>query len=643
MINGKRVIAVCIAGVDEEYNKSFLWHLAKYAKAYGMKVLYFESFSDLYSSTSHDAGEANIFHLINHNNIDGMIILAQTIKSDEVLDDIVHTAQNRQIPVVVIDKTPNPYMDSDYCYSINFNYEHTMEQILRHVIEVHDARKINFIAGIKGNEYSEQRLNIYRKVLAEYNIPIEEERIGYGDFWYEPTNKVIDRFISSSLPFPDAIVCANDSMAIAAHQRLTEMGYHVPDDVILTGFDGISEVLQHLPSITTAQHNIPETVCAAYDALKKVFDGEPTERNILIDSKFVCGGSCGCPSNQILHHNRIIRSLHNQYDMAKGFDIKQMRMLGDLTDRDSFQAIFEGVKHYTNDFSNEHFWLCIVDNFLSEEEFSDILESSHHQRTGYSSRMDLLLHRCQGEWQGMMDFETDNYLPNLETVLEDTWNIIFFPLHAQSQTIGYAAFSFDDGDINIPMCYKFFMNISTLLDVHKSHQRQQIIIENLENKYVHDPLTGLFNRRGFYQKVTTFFDDCKASGERIMVISVDLNGLKPINDTHGHAAGDIAISTIAKALMTCSKPDDVCARFGGDEFVVAGPVDSEEAAQDYINRVQAYLSDFNQTSGKPYQVSASFGLVSAIPNEAITLDEFISEADEKMYSEKARHHLGRRR
>ena len=128
-----------------------------------------------------------------------------------------------------------------------------------------------------------------------------------------------------------------------------------------------------------------------------------------------------------------------------------------------------------------------------------------------------------------------------------------------------------------------------------------------------------------------------------MMISIDLNGLKPINDTYGHADGDIAISTVAKALMTAARQNDVCARFGGDEFIVAGSLSSEAEADQYIKDVQSFLDDFNASSGKPYDVSASFGLVSAVPNESITLDEFIGQADEKMYAEKAKHHLSRSR
>lgn len=636
----QKIIGVCVGGIEEEYNDLFLHALKQYSKDYDFKLLYFYSFSPLYIMESHDEGEKRIFQLINYDLLDGIILLGQSIKSPEILNEIVQAAKAKELPVISID------CHLDDCYNINFDYDKSLEQIITHLIEEHHVTRLNFIAGFKGNDFSEHRLSIFRKVLEEHNIPVEEERIGYGDFWYGPTNKVMDRFLSSELPFPEAIVCANDSMAITAYDRLTEAGYRVPEDVLLTGFDGIQEALHHTPSITTAKRDFEGTIRAAFDILTNLFQGKEQDKEVMVDSQLALGNSCcHIETNHTLNerHNQLIRSMYSRADDTNMFYTLQLRMAADLTDRNSFQELFDKIRFYADKFLESSLWVCIVDNFLIEEEFSDILEESIYKRNGYSSKMDMMLYRKGKEWQGIMDFETKNLLPNLESILEEHDNIVFFPLHVHEQTIGYAALSPDDGKVNIRHCFSFFMNISTALEMTKSKNRQQTIIQNLENKYVHDPLTGLLNRRGFYQKVTEIYDTCTKNQTLIMIVSVDLNGLKPINDTYGHADGDIAISTVAKALMTCAGRNIVCARFGGDEFVVAGHIKKEEDGEGFINRVHDYLTDFNAESGKPYQVSASFGLIVAVPSTEITLDEFISQADEKMYAEKAKHHLSRSR
>ena len=71
----------------------------------------------------------------------------------------------------------------DNCCSVTFNYSDVFEKIVRHVIEFHGCRRVNFIAGVKGNAFSEERIEAYKKVLAENGIEFEPERLGYGDFW----------------------------------------------------------------------------------------------------------------------------------------------------------------------------------------------------------------------------------------------------------------------------------------------------------------------------------------------------------------------------------------------------------------------------------------------------------------------------
>ena len=193
--------------------------------------------------------------------------------------------------------------------------------------------------------------------------------------------------------------------------------------------------------------------------------------------------------------------------------------------------------------------------------------------------------------------------------------------------------------------YQAKMNISNALENTKTHQRQQNIISSLENKYIHDPMTGLFNRRGFYQRVQPLFEQCAKTNTPFVLVSADLNGLKTINDTYGHADGDIAISTVGQALAQESSASATCARFGGDEFVAAWACNSssseEEAA--FRKRIQNYLDEFNASSGKPYTISSSLGIVVAVPSEDITLDEFIKVTDEKMYEEKVKYHQTHKR
>lgn len=122
-----------------------------------------------------------------------------------------------------------------------------------------------------------------------------------------------------------------------------------------------------------------------------------------------------------------------------------------------------------------------------------------------------------------------------------------------------------------------------------------------------------------------------------MVISVDLDNLKLINDNFGHNEGDNAILTMANALKSAADENDICARFGGDEYVVFGKGKGEYEMNAYIDKVNKYLSEYNLTSKKPYNVHCSFGGCIVPKGSKLHIDYYINKADSKMYVEKESH------
>ncbi len=631
--NHGKYIAVCTAGINVEYIDSSLSAVHSLAEKYHFKILYFNSFSPLYYFSKHDVGESSIFRLMNYNLLDGMIMLTETIKSDKIRQDILEKANQNDIPVVSVDH----FLEG--CYNVNFQYKNSMKTIVEHLVREHGVTRLNFVNGEPDNAFSQERLDAYREVLEEHGIPFEEERVAYGYFRCDTMDKVIRQFRESCLPFPEAIVCANDSMAIGAVKFLKEAGYRVPEDVKVTGFDGIREAMEHVPSITTSKHDYEGLIRKAMEILDAYFHGEEPEEQNWVETKPIFTESCGCKAVNVEKSSSFTRELYDRIDSWEHFQRRQIALAADLTDNDSFQGIFDNLKKYQENFHSHRFWLCIVDDFLSQKEsLMDIIEEdTAFIRAGFSDTMDVMLSKNGEEWLGLTDFHTASLLPNLEQVLEEERNVMFLPLHVLEQIIGYVAMVYDPVKVNMYFIYQFLMNISNALENTRIHQRQRAIIDNLKLKYVHDPMTGLFNRRGFYQRVEAVYGQCIAQARLLAVISVDLNGLKQINDTYGHADGDIAISTIGRALVEVFPQEFTCARFGGDEFIVSGQVESREQVEEYCQRVKEYLADFNKDSGKPYQVSGSIGYVAGIPG-GISLDEFIKAADEKMYEDKVHYH-----
>ena len=148
-----------------------------------------------------------------------------------------------------------------------------------------------------------------------------------------------------------------------------------------------------------------------------------------------------------------------------------------------------------------------------------------------------------------------------------------------------------------------------------------------------DDLTGLLNRRGFLVKGSRVLRDAVAHGRSVAVFYVDIDGLKAINDDHGHDAGSTLIVAAAEALKNSFRAADVLARMGGDEFVALVIVPPDDVAT-ISKRLKWHVDKFNTSSALPYSLSMSIGVSRLNRETSTTLEELVNEADTAMYRHK---------
>jgi diguanylate cyclase (GGDEF)-like protein len=154
-----------------------------------------------------------------------------------------------------------------------------------------------------------------------------------------------------------------------------------------------------------------------------------------------------------------------------------------------------------------------------------------------------------------------------------------------------------------------------------------------------DALTRLMNRRGFLPTAEHHLEVAKRRHEPMALMFLDLDGLKNVNDSIGHAAGDGMITEAAHVMRQTFRASDLIARMGGDEFCVLFTVDSESAAMAVAARLQEAIDAVNDQEGRPFELAISAGIAMFDPEQPVTLDKLMAIADERMYAikrEKAR-------
>jgi len=156
----------------------------------------------------------------------------------------------------------------------------------------------------------------------------------------------------------------------------------------------------------------------------------------------------------------------------------------------------------------------------------------------------------------------------------------------------------------------------------------------LFHKATHDGLTDLPNRSLFLDRLRSSLHQAVRDGQPLAVLMLDLNGLKPINDNHGHRAGDAALLEFARRLTAGVRQSDTAARLGGDEFaIMLRPLAMDGGLDATMSRLAQQLNGSFEFEGRLLSVGASMG-AACFPDDGSDLGQLIELADQRMYSQK---------
>ncbi len=626
-------------GLDSAYQAVIADDIVKECEKTGNKLIWYQSLcGEDFEGKPYEVGEMNIYNLINYKKTDIIVMMSLIMKSTEVKQKIISRAKEHNVPVISIDE------EIEGAYNIKMDYEDGLEDLIRHVIEKHKVKSLGFITGMRGHEQSDAREKKFRQLLKEYNIPVDEDFIGEAHFWHKQADDLVSGWYDKRKCLPEAIICANDSMAIGAGNAVAKLGFKVPDDVILTGLDGIEEAINYSPSITTAKINVTGMAKRVAELIEPICKGEiKADGSEIITAERLISQSCGCqPVSTAQYENLIKHQLYEDMNWMRNINRVTVNIAEEVSAGSDFDKTVDNLRLFLENIWAVKSYICICDKFITDISCVDDINEDYdnYLKEGYSEiiRYGICTTDLGGgkyETTRLSPFRTSELLPDIDDFFEKYTGLTVLPLHYQDRTIGYIAIEFIHCKGNFSVLNSFDGNIiGMVLENARVQYELRRFANRLEQLYIRDPMTNLLNRRGFFRYVPDIYEKCLREKKNFMIISVDLDELKEINDIHGHADGDNAIVTIANALNAAAINGEITSRFGGDEYVVAGICETDDYGQKFIQRVRDFLDGYNEGAGKPYTVRASCGIYKNIPVAGTSLDEFISNADKVMYEEK---------
>ncbi|MCC8111868.1 MAG: GGDEF domain-containing protein [Ruminococcus sp.] len=645
-----RKVAVIVSGIDEEYQNTNLKGIHAYAEEHGVHVVHFVAFGGTLCSEHHDVGEYNIYNLCQYNDFDGVILFINTISDSVSIAEIVKNLWRCRVPVICVDND----LDSRFYY-VGIDNFNAMQNIVRHIVHDHHCKKVAYISGPKSNSESIQRYYAYESVMREAGLEIDPNLIYYGSFSSCDGVDGINYFLAHNEVQPDAIICANDVIALATILVLDEHGIRVPEDIMVTGFDNIYAARNFFPAITSVSRPLFQS---GYHACKTVLEAKPdTPHSVILKTKMELRQSCGCGchaenKDEVDKDERTFRK--NVYQQLNYYQVNvpfMTRMSYVLAESESFAQSLENLKIFVKESGCDRFYLCLGEGWNNQriektEDGQKVYFAESYISHGYAETMQVPLALTNGIFTDLPSFPSKQMLPDCELKYDTPTLYYMMPLHFQDQCFGYCIFCGAYGahfNIENSLIHTWVMNVANSLEnIRKKEHLDQALAE-MNALYVKDSLCGINNRNGFDKYTADVFETCQAENRTCMMMFIDMDRLKYVNDVFSHKEGDNALYQLSCAIKKSCKNGEVPARFGGDEFIVFATNYSEEQAQALSDAIHKGLKKYNSISGKAYEVDASIGWYVMAVSEEDTLSELITAADKKMYEEKKTEESGENR
>lgn len=753
-------IGIIMGNLDAPHAFELASGITHAAKSFDANLLFFpgmyaKSFyktSMLDKRAEYDYQNTAIFDFIDENDCDILIISMGTVRT--FLDDNEwnHFLEKyKGTPCIILEDIIAGYP------SITINNESGFRECVRHLVEVHGYKKIGYVGGSEFNYDAKERFRVYKEVLHEYSIEVKDKLIAHGNFT-EYTDALVGRLLDDN-PDLEAIVFANDMMALGGYREIERRGLRVGKDIAVTGFDDYILSMSMEPPLTTVRVSAYQLGFTAVSQAILALRGEKME-HMEIPTKLIVRGSCGCQNeglrlleqgenfdisdvdkfihrmvDGIMSHmsNKVV--YHSAHDVVGEFVLNIMAFVNNKKDVLPSDECFlnpikellgpEYVEYIAIDklyISLNQFMQAVLKKVRSESKKNDIVtilsniyayisnfvtndfyrNNTRFKKDSwyatfitrdtmvYSADEREALYQIILKLQGLQfqsayiflfkepiinhnraDRITDSEM-YLAAYFNKTGVVAFEPEDRSSITIGealkenrcddnrYTVVNFllfaNEEQYGILTCevelkefsfaYTISLQIGSALKflylMRKQMQMQkqlegslQIISRKndlLSHLSISDELTGLLNRRGLFEEICHKMDECQ--GQLAVMVFIDMDNLKGINDNFGHTEGDYAIRNIAEILKKSFRNEDAIGRIGGDEFAAFAIVNEVGMVQGIRRNIEKYTEELNRLSGKPYYMEVSYGIEEFVCHKELILNDILKQADVVLYEDK---------
>ncbi len=615
MNSDRKMIGICLSQAHTFLKTDLISELDRAARSEGYGILVFNSSMDYYWSLRGNNVTRCVYDLIRFESLAALIVLHDNIYDMRLLESMIRRANEEHIPVFYLGGIHSA------CISIVEDYEEAYKTVIRHVIREHHCNDLFYIAGLPDEDNSLLRLKYFREVMAECGLPCPDENIAYGNYIEPVAAEIVRNLIATRSKLPRAIICANDSMAAAVCEELKAHHLRVPEDVIVTGFDGTPTAYLVQPQLTTCNSNPGALADKVISLMRDFVPGETKPKVHRHQYTPVIAESCGCPGfthprfnalhtfrqaeAMFTHENTMYYTVEQMLDMTEIHEV--LHQLSSLLLPDS--ALYINRSLLESDPDTEY----------TVKELEDELIMIPYR----APEKELVFRKV---------YRKDMPVPDPDPAGTTVINVV----HSNTLVCGYYAARSTDLAADSQMIKRLSDVLNLVFSIQIGRIRQRQLRAHLENNLYLDPATGLENLKG----LTRWFSTYSAQAEnhcRSLALSVyAIPRFSYIFETYGMVEMEEIIRLTAETLKAANSDALAIARISEDQFIVANSAENDDRLSalitqhvgDFFRRIEQY----NAENAKPYFLEINSGCTTMAPGwEHATLENLIRLAIGEMY------------
>lgn len=618
----KRIALLC-SQLEERYQSEFIQGFLSKSLENNYDVCVFSPFSKSPASELQGIGDGNIFNLINYDAFDGIVILPDTIRITGMLMKLEKEFLEKfKGKILYVDKE-----NKNFPY-INIDHYKPFYKVISHMIEKHGYQRFAFLNGGKYHSHSKQREQAFRDCMKAHHLSVDENLIAYGDYWYYSGNDFAKKILESDT-LPEAIVCANDYMAIGVAEELTANGIRIPEDIAIAGYDSVEFGQTSPQPITSVPIPGKSFGCYAATCIDCLIN-EKELPDFISDEPLFIGSSCGCHCES-LKPKLSVRDQWSTHNTSHNYFRSYSQLTEDLILQTSFEGLMDATQTYTYQIREfESFNICLNDVWQKASQDIHLTEI----QDCFTDNMMMLLH-CgpSGKGADRLDFQqtfpVSLMLPELYEESDHPRAFLFTSLFFDNISFGYACISYGSEPKAYGETYKMWLKcFMTSLECLRRNMimRQAKIVAREE--IITDSLTGMFNYAGFTKHAKPMIERGKTSDLFHSILAIDLSGLDKINTSFGRKEGDHAIYELSQIILESADEGAMCCRLGNDEFILAEL--TEDASQSVIHeisrRIDEKIEKRNNMPGVKYPIKIYTGKATGKLQDFSQMEDLVNAA-----------------